>query len=194
MFHVNPHHHQGSRYQSLPIHPHELYKLWRALHIIRVSFIKYLFCVGCSSLVAQIAKSLLAKWETWVRSLGREDLLEKATATPPVFLPGESYGWRNLAGYSPWGHKESDMTEQLTLSQFHSVLGVLFPLPVSVPCLLLLLFDCYYSSLKNKKTGSQRLSNCLQTYQLLESGHDGSKALSKIPHHPLMKVPLPPCV
>ena len=29
----------------------------------------------------------------------------------PVFLPGESHGQRNLVGYSPWGHKESDMTE-----------------------------------------------------------------------------------
>ena len=29
----------------------------------------------------------------------------------PVFLPGESHGQRSLAGYSPWGHKESDMTE-----------------------------------------------------------------------------------
>ena len=26
----------------------------------------------------------------------------------PVFLPGESRGQRSLAGYSPWGHKESD--------------------------------------------------------------------------------------
>ena len=25
----------------------------------------------------------------------------------PVFLPGESHGWRILAGYSPWGRKES---------------------------------------------------------------------------------------
>ena len=31
----------------------------------------------------------------------------------PVFLPGKSYGQRSLAGYSPCGHKESDMTEQL---------------------------------------------------------------------------------
>ena len=31
----------------------------------------------------------------------------------PVFLPGKSYGWRSLAGYSPWGHKESDATERL---------------------------------------------------------------------------------
>ena len=29
----------------------------------------------------------------------------------PVFLPGESHGQRSLAGYSPWGRKESDATE-----------------------------------------------------------------------------------
>ena len=34
----------------------------------------------------------------------------------PAFLPGKSHGWRNLVGYSPWGHKESDMTERLTLN------------------------------------------------------------------------------
>ena len=32
----------------------------------------------------------------------------------PVFLPGESHWWRSLVGYGPGGHKESDMTEQLT--------------------------------------------------------------------------------
>ena len=31
----------------------------------------------------------------------------------PVFLPGKSHGQRSLAGYSPWGRKESDMTERL---------------------------------------------------------------------------------
>ena len=30
-----------------------------------------------------------------------------------VFLPGESLGGRSLVGYSPWGRKESDRTEQL---------------------------------------------------------------------------------
>ena len=29
----------------------------------------------------------------------------------PVFLPGEPHGQRNLAGYSPWGRKESDMND-----------------------------------------------------------------------------------
>ena len=32
----------------------------------------------------------------------------------PVFLPGEFHGQRSLAGCSPWGFKESDMTEWLT--------------------------------------------------------------------------------
>ena len=40
----------------------------------------------------------------------------------PVFLPGKSHVWRSLAGYSPWGHQESDMTEQLSTS--HSGLGL----------------------------------------------------------------------
>ena len=34
----------------------------------------------------------------------------------PVFLPEEFYGQRSLVGYSPWGPKESDTTEGLTLS------------------------------------------------------------------------------
>ena len=63
--------------------------------------------------MAQRLKRLPAMWETWVRSLGREDPLEKEMATTPVFLPGESHGWRSLEGYSPRGHKESDTTERL---------------------------------------------------------------------------------
>ena len=39
----------------------------------------------------------------------------RAWQPTPVFLPGESHGPRSLAGYSPWGHKESDMTERLSL-------------------------------------------------------------------------------
>jgi len=33
----------------------------------------------------------------------------------PVSLPGKSYGQSSLAGYSPWGHKESDMTDWLSM-------------------------------------------------------------------------------
>ena len=31
----------------------------------------------------------------------------------PVFLPGKSHGQRSPVGYSPWGHKESDMAEPI---------------------------------------------------------------------------------
>ena len=37
----------------------------------------------------------------------------------PVFLPGKSHGLRILVGYSPWGHKESDTTEQIHFTSFH---------------------------------------------------------------------------
>ena len=39
--------------------------------------------------------------ETQVRSLGREDSLEKGMAATPVFLSEESHGQESLAGYSP---------------------------------------------------------------------------------------------
>ena len=50
------------------------------------------------------------QFDPWVRKIPWRKWL-----STPVFLPGEFYGQRSLAGYSPWGHKESDMTEQLTL-------------------------------------------------------------------------------
>ena len=52
--------------------------------------------------------------ETRVQSLGGKDPLEEEMATHSSFLPGESHVQRSLAGYSPWGHKELDMTEQLS--------------------------------------------------------------------------------
>ena len=53
--------------------------------------------------------------ETQVQSLSWEDSLEKEMATH--FLPGKSYGQRGLVGYSLWGHKVLDMTQQLTTIQ-----------------------------------------------------------------------------
>ena len=63
--------------------------------------------------------------ETWVRSLGREDALEKEMATQTVSSPGESHGWRSLVGYSPRGRKESDTTERLHF-HFSNVCGFFF--------------------------------------------------------------------
>ena len=50
--------------------------------------------------------------EMGVQSLGWEDPLEKEMATPSNILAGKkSHGQRNLVGYSPWSHKELNMTE-----------------------------------------------------------------------------------
>ena len=49
--------------------------------------------------------------EMMVPSLGGEDPWRRAWQATPVFLSGESHGQRSLAGYSPQGHKEQDMTE-----------------------------------------------------------------------------------
>ena len=50
--------------------------------------------------------------ETQVRSLGGKDLLEEGMVTHSSVLAWRpSHGQRNLAGYSPWGHKESDTPE-----------------------------------------------------------------------------------
>ena len=64
-----------------------------------------------ASLVAQLVKNPLAMWETWIHSLDWEDPLEKGKAPLLVFWPGEFHGL-----HSPWGCKELDRTEQLSLS------------------------------------------------------------------------------
>ena len=67
--------------------------------------------------MAQTVKNLPAMQKTWVRSLGWEGLLEKGTATHSSILAWR-IPWRRLAGYSPWGLKESNTTEQLSLFTF----------------------------------------------------------------------------
>ena len=70
-----------------------------------------------ASLAAQMVKNLPAMWETQVQSLGWEKIPWRREWQPtPVFLPGESHRQRSMTGYSPWGRKESDTTERLTLT------------------------------------------------------------------------------
>ena len=66
--------------------------------------------------VAQMVKNLPAVQETWAKSLGQENTLEKEMATQFSFLAWEIPWQRSLAGCSSWGYKESDTAEQLTLS------------------------------------------------------------------------------
>ena len=73
--------------------------------------------------------------ETWVQSLGWEDLLEKEMATHSSILAWK-IPQRSLVGYSPWGHKELCMTEGL---HFHSCkIYLIFGRPVVLTNLMLL--------------------------------------------------------
>ena len=56
-----------------------------------------------------------AMWETWFNSWVGKIPWRREQLTTPVFWPGESRGQKSLAGYSPWGHKESDTTKRLLL-------------------------------------------------------------------------------
>ena len=58
-----------------------------------------------------MVKCLPARQEARVRSLGREDPLEKEMSTHSSTLAWKFHGQRSLVGSSPWGHKESDTTE-----------------------------------------------------------------------------------
>ena len=117
----------------------------------RLNDFDFLFTFPSGSVV----KNLRAIWETQVRSLGQEEPLEKEWwlrrlsiclqcrrpgfdlwvgnfpwrrkwQPTPVLLPGKSHGRRSLVGYSPWGCKELDMTEQL-----HFISLLLHPLQYS---------------------------------------------------------------
>ena len=75
------------------------------------------------ALVAQRLKRLPPMRETWVRSLGWEDPLEKEMAIHSSILAWRIHGQRSLVGYSPRGRKESDTTEQLHLTSPHPHMG-----------------------------------------------------------------------
>ena len=60
-----------------------------------------------------MVKSLPAMWETQLRSLGGEDLLEKVMAIQSSILVWR-IPWTEESSECPWGCKKSDMTELLT--------------------------------------------------------------------------------
>ena len=73
--------------------------------------------------------SLVVRWERiclqcrrpwfdpWVRTI----LWRREWLPTPLSLPGESHAQKSLAGYSPWGQKEHDRTEQLILSLIEGI-------------------------------------------------------------------------
>ena len=85
-----------------------------------------------ASLVTQMLNNFPALQETqrfdpWVGKIP----WRRAWQPIPAFLPGEFRGLRSLVGYGPWGRKESDTTEGLTLSL--SLIFLNFFLNIALP-------------------------------------------------------------
>ena len=121
--------------------------------------------------------------EMQVRSLGQEDPLEEGIQPIPVLLPGKFHGQRSLTGYSPWGHKESGMTEHThtqtheTSSQHDSLIHqitqgkkLLFKSCVSLNVL--------YNSIMRVNTDSRETS-CYNLAKRRSSGNDNRDKKSK---------------
>ena len=64
--------------------------------------------------MVQMVKNPLAMQETWVRSLGQKEPLEKGMATHSNILSWRIPWTEETGGYSPWGCKELEMTEATT--------------------------------------------------------------------------------
>ena len=98
----------------LALHPHFTYRLnciqSQNSKVNKLPGLRSPFFVTWASLVAQLVKNLPAMWETWVWSVGWEDLLKKGKATHSSIL-----AWR--IPWTIWSviSKESDKTERLSL-------------------------------------------------------------------------------
>ena len=81
------------------------------------------------NIVAQLVKNLPAMQEIWVQSLSWEDPLEKGKATYSSIL-----AW-NSPLYSPWGRKESDTTEWLSLTWYANITTLSISLKIKRKCI-----------------------------------------------------------
>ena len=105
---------------------------WATVH-----FLTFMVGLGTVMVLVGVSFSMLIcyKWELLRWHSGRESACQcrRCRFNPwvsklpwrrqwqpiPIFLPEKSHGQRSLVGYSPWGHKESDMTERLGTHFLH---------------------------------------------------------------------------
>ena len=109
-----------------------VYLLWRNVYLIWLLLRATAWLRDYGMLSIRPHHPLLKRWKAAFSSLGiiiiiivvvvvsiqhllcvRKISWRRAWQTTPVFLSGESHAQRSLVGYSLWGHKESDRTEQL---------------------------------------------------------------------------------
>ena len=68
-------------------------------------------------------------FDPWVRKIP----CRRKWQPTPVLLPGKSHGQRSLVGYSPWGHKETRLSDFTFTFSTNEVATI--PFPIYIPCL-----------------------------------------------------------
>ena len=94
---------------------------YRVIDTIFLNFIYMRDFPGASDGEASCLQCGRPRFDPWVGKI----LWKQKWQPTPVLLPGKSHGWRSLVGYSPWGCRQSDTTEQLHC-HFHTVLVFFF--------------------------------------------------------------------
>ena len=99
-----------------------------------------------------VAKNLPAIQETWVRSMGQEDSLEKGMATDFSILSGEFHGQRSLAEYSPYYWHDWETLSHFSYWNYVQLYSVSSKSPIN---------ELYFHNLKNKKEREKSFLKCL---------------------------------
>ena len=92
---------------------HACMHVWVLSHFSCV-WLRFVWCFG-ASLVLRCLSVCMQFWRPGLNPCVGEIPWRMKWQPTQVLLPGKFHGWRNLVGYSPWGHKESDATELLHL-------------------------------------------------------------------------------
>ena len=83
--------------------------------LVYLSYILVFFCLF-------VFKALCSNYDITKTDYVYRGPWRKKWQPTPVFLPGESHGQRSLADYSPWGHKQLVLTEQLSTNKWNNAI------------------------------------------------------------------------
>ena len=118
------------------------------------TFIKRLFSSSSGKMVKESTSSQMVKESTYkagdpciagFNPWKRKILWKREWLPTPVLLPGEYHRQRSRADYSPWGHKESYMTELLTHTHTHTHTNIYIYMIICIHLWVIYLYLCKHN-------------------------------------------------